>query len=189
MTALLPPPSKHRRLRLTTADFELLNDSGAFDDNGKTELLNGQIFVMNALHRRHSRVQTLLVVALQNALSLSELPWAALVEVAVRLSLYSMPEPDIVVTNEPDGTGVVPLATVGIIIEIADSTQRTDLGKKSKLYARAGVPEYWVLDTQASIAHQHWSPDGGAWTQRREVAFGQRITAETIAGLTVSLPE
>ena len=41
----------------------------------------------------------------------------------------------------------------------------------------------------ACIAHQHWAPEGTAYTQRREITFGQPITAETIPGLTVTLPE
>jgi hypothetical protein len=37
-----------QRARLTIADFDLLCRSGAFDQYAKTELLDGEIFVMNA---------------------------------------------------------------------------------------------------------------------------------------------
>lgn len=188
MNALSHPPAKHRRLRLTVADFELLNENGAFDDYGKTELLDGHIFIMNSQYRRHSRVQSELLIELGLRLREVASPWTAMVEASIRLSAHSMPEPDIVLTNDPDGAGFMPLESVGMIIEVADSTQRTDLGKKSRLYAKAGVPEYWVLDTQTCMAHQHWAPKASAWTQRREIAFGQPITAETIPGLTVTLP-
>jgi Uma2 family endonuclease len=130
-----------------------------------------------------------LIFALHEALVAMESAWGVVSEASVRLGENDMPEPDIFLTSEPDGDGVYPGNSIKLIVEIADSTQEMDLGKKAMMYARGKVPEYWVLDTEAGIAYQHWSPDGVAYVQLREVAMGTQIGAETIAGLSVTLPK
>ena len=32
------------------------------------------------------------------------------------------------------------------MIEVADTSRETDLGAKLELYARAGIPEFWIVD-------------------------------------------
>lgn len=71
------------------------------------------------------------------------------------------------------------------MVEVADTTLDHDLGVKAQLYARAGIPEYWVADVAGKVIHQLWAPEGGAYAQRREVAFGTRIEAVTVAGLQI----
>lgn len=79
---------------------------------------------------------------------------------------HSMPRPDIVVTDEPEGEGFVPVGSVRLLLEAADSTLEDDLGVKARLYAKQGVPEYWVVDLPGRQVHQLWAPasDGDrAW--------------------------
>ena len=55
------------------------------------------------------------------------------------------PEPDVILLNKPDTTikTIQPvLEDVRLLIEIADSTAAYNLGTKSTLYTRAGIPEY-----------------------------------------------
>ena len=54
-----------------------------------------------------------------------------------------------------------------------------------RLYARHGVPEYWVCDVERKVILQHWSPGAEGYAERREVALGERIVAETVQGLAV----
>jgi Uma2 family endonuclease len=72
-----------------------------------------------------------------------------------------------------------------LLAEVSSSTLDTDLGRKLKLYAAAGVPEYWVVDVNQRLIHQMWHPGGEAYAERREVAFGQPISAATIPDLTI----
>ncbi|MBY0519703.1 MAG: hypothetical protein K2P79_04680 [Sphingomonas sp.] len=46
-----------RKLGLRVEDFLLLNASGAFDGDGKTELIDGDIYVMNAQFGEHARAK------------------------------------------------------------------------------------------------------------------------------------
>lgn len=56
MTALEALSSPHVA-RLTARDFLLLDESGAFANYARSELIEGEIFVVNAQHRRHARVR------------------------------------------------------------------------------------------------------------------------------------
>jgi hypothetical protein len=58
---------------------------------------------------------------------------------------------------------------------------------KADLYARVGVPEYWVIDLTESRAllHANPSPDGSGYDVQLNVLFGQPLHAATIEGLTV----
>jgi len=154
MTAasVLEQPVPHR---LTVADFELLAESGAFQHNSRTELIEGEIFAMNALGRRHSQTHTRLPVRLSNAVLALDRGLKALIAPSVRMPPDSEPELDIVVTSEAEGDGPVPLASVSLLVEVSDTTLTFDLVRKARVYAHHGVPEYWVIDVNSETVIQH----------------------------------
>ena len=51
---------------------------------------------------------------------------------------------------------------IRLVAEISDSTLAFDLRVKAKLYARAGIVEYWVIDVQGRrlIVHREPQSDG-----------------------------
>ncbi len=177
--------SKHR---LTMGDFLLLDESGAFGDK-RAELFGGEIFYMSPKHRPHARTVTDLSFALLNALREIGSDLSVLIDVSLHISDYDVPEPDIVLTNEPNGEGIVPLEAAKLIVEVSDSTLRVDLGAKAALYAAAGVVEYWVVDVKARQITQMSGPQPTGYATQTEVRFGQKIRSKTVAGLTVETPK
>ena len=172
-------------MKLRVEDYLALDAMGAFEACGKTELIEGEVVYINAQHRPHARIKTQLLIRLANALQQSGAKLEALVEGSVAMPPHNVPEPDISLTSEPDGEVLIPLASLALVIEVADITLRRDLGRKQRIYARAGVPEYWVVDVKSSIIHQLWSRSDEAYDARREIAFGTPIIAATIAGLKI----
>jgi Uma2 family endonuclease len=175
---------KHRH---TVDEFLLLDREGAFGWN-RTELFGGEIFYMSPKYRPHSRGVTDLAFALKDALGRLKSNLAVLLDVSIHLSDYDAPEPDIVLTDQPDGEGILPLAAARVVIEVSSTTQKIDLGPKAELYASAGIAEYWVLDVTVGILHQMWSPADKIYTQHRQIRAGEMVVAETVTGLTVELP-
>lgn len=173
------------KARLRVEDFILLADSGAFAEYGKTELIDGEIYFMNAQWSRHARVKSRLMVALSNRLQAIGSDLEALVEVSVRTSSDGMPEPDIVLTRWR-GEGPVPVETFALIIEVSETTLDTDLGRKSDLYAAAGVPEYWVIDLTENRALLHEHPAADGYQGQLDILLGEPLCAATIAGLDVA---
>lgn len=98
-----------------------------------------------------------------------------------------MLEPDIDITDAPDGDGLLPLKSVRLVIEVLDSTLKTDLGHKAELYADAGVPEYWVVDVNENRVLMHANPhsDGSGYDGHFDVPFGEPLHAATINRLAV----
>lgn len=173
--------NKHR---LTVDEFLLLDREGAFGDR-RTELFEGEVYYMSPKHRPHARTVGDLYYRIRQSLERNRSGLAVLTDISVRLSEHDVPEPDLAITDAPEGDGILPLESVKLLIEVADSTLAQDIGLKAALYAGAGVPEYWVADVNARTIHQMWSPSLKGYTERREVRLGGQIEAATIEGVGV----
>lgn len=175
-----PHPAK-----LLVDDFLLLDRAGAFGDYAKTELIDGTIYVVNAQYSAHMKAKVRMLRRLADACDQLAVGLEAWSEGAVLIGPSSMPEPDIFVATAIPQDGPVPCENVVLAIEISDSTQAFDLGKKAKLYAKAGIPEYWVVDLKARVIYRRWSPGSKGYGEESTVGFGQRIESASIAGLGV----
>lgn len=173
-----------RKVGLRADDFMLLAKSGAFVDYAKTELIDGDIYVVNAQHSPHARAKSRLLGLLINRLAEIGSELEALSEVTVRLSEDSMPEPDIVLTRW-QGDGPVPASTVALVIEVSDSTLAMDLGRKSDLYAAAGIPEYWVVDLDEKRVLMHEHPDADGYHGQLDIDLSKILVSATIDGLKI----
>lgn len=172
------------RAKLRAEDFWVLADSGAFDGYAKSELIEGEIWVVNAIHSWHAKTMSRLDFALRTALLAAGIKLEVFVPVSVALSDDSVPEPDLALAEDHDD-GPLPLAKVKLAIEVSDTTLEIDLGRKASLYARHGVPEYWVIAREGACLYRHASPEPSGYAKRDRIALGEQVTAATIAGLTV----
>ncbi|HEX4693525.1 Uma2 family endonuclease [Sphingomonas sp.] len=185
MTEVVPLTRTPKPVKLRVEDYLALDGLGAFDAYGKTELIEGEVVYMNAQHRPHARMKTQLLILLANALQKLDTRLEALVDGSVSMPPHNVPEPDISITNEPEGEGLIPLASLVLVVEVADTTLRNDLGRKQRIYAREGVPEYWVVEVNKAVIHQMWAASGESYAERRKIGFGTRIDSVTIDGLAV----
>jgi Uma2 family endonuclease len=185
MTEMAPLTRVPRRVKLRVEDYLRLDDAGAFTPYGKTELLDGEIVYMNAQHRPHARIKSRLFRVISEELARLGVDLEALVEGSVSMPPYNVPEPDIALTAEPEGEGLIPLGSLALVVEVADASLRNDLGRKRRIYARHGVAEYWVVDVNKRLVHQLWQPAGETYAEAREIPFGAPITAATLPGLTI----
>lgn len=172
-------------VKLRIEDYLLLDASGAFEAYRKTELIDGEIYFINAQHRLHARIKSRLFRVMAAALDKLGVGLEAMAEGSVAMPPDGAPEPDIVVTSEPEGDGLIPLASVRLIVEISDTALAFDTKRKTALYARNHVPEYWIVDVEGATIHQMWGPETDGYAQCRAVAFGGRIEAVTVSGLVV----
>ncbi len=184
MNAVALAPNVPHTHKLSVDEFLILNDNGAFEGFSKSELIDGEIVGSNGQCAGHARIAAQLLVAVATALRDVGCDLQALLMVSVRLSERSLPQPDLVLTRYR-GDGVVPVETVALLVEVADTTLRTDLGAKSDLYASAGVAEYWVVDTEGRRIVCRTVPHDDRYHVETEVRFGDPLTAATIPGLSV----
>jgi len=110
----------------------------------------------------------------------------------------SLPEPDLIVA--PATRNRLALVTEALLtIEVAVSTQATDLGRKAELYAQTSVPEYWVVDVPARRLVRFTEPADGRYAHRDVLEPPARVTplavdvapldlGELLAGLAGDAP-
>ncbi len=171
------------KYRLTVEDYLRLAADGSFGDR-RTELIEGDIWIMSPAYTPHARIQAILASGIGSAMA-PDSGLILLIAPSVRLSDDTMPEPDLVLAlNHRDGP--LPGEKARLIVEVADATLTTDLHTKARLYAMAGIPEYWVVDVRGGVIHQLWRAESEAYGERREVVFGGMLTAVTIDDLAVS---
>lgn len=89
------------------------------------------------------------------------------------------------VADASDDEGFATTETIGLAIEVADTSLRYDLGKKPRLFARTGMPGYGVADVRGRhVIRMHAAIDG-VYMERSEFAFGGSVPSTTIATLVV----
>ena len=176
-----------RPVKLRVEDYLLLDDAGAFENYNRTELLDGKIVFMNAQHRPHARVKTELGFRLRQRLAEIGSDLTVFFEASVSMPPHNVPEPDILLTSAPYGEGLVPIGSIALIVEVADATLKSDLKRKAEIYARNGVPEYWVVDVKGRSLHQMATSDGRTYGKRQESSFADPIQALTMPQLVVDL--
>lgn len=179
--------STPHRAKLRAEDFDLLAQSGAFDHYARSELIDGEIWVVNALHRWHARMSLELAFELHVALRRMSSPLVLYDAVSASLSDSSVPQPDLAI-GDAGLDGPLPLADLKLAIEIADASLASDLDLKARLYARHGVPEYWVVAREGARLHQHWQPTLDGYAECAEISLGKPLTAKTINGLSIETP-
>ena len=172
--------------RFTVEEFLALDQAGAFETLGRVELIEGEIFEMSPLFLPHGRVLAELTIAFGNALRELAGSLHLLTPVSLRADDHSLPEADLLVVELTGGEG--DLATpdiVRLVLEVSASSLRHDLGRKLRLYARTGAPEYWVADVAGRKVFRFHAPEGEAYREREEFDFGAIIPSATIDGLSV----
>ena len=157
--------------------FERMFELGILNDLGpRIELLEGRIVEMSPIGGEHGDTTADLVVALTNTLNrIPTLHDAVRVSAAVTLRIgdYSAPEPDVLVARRRDGRKYYEAADAVLVIEISVSTRDNDLTIKRPLYARAGIPEFWIVEPEARLIRVFRDPlPDGSWGDETVVTDG-----------------
>lgn len=149
MIKIMGPATLPGVYRLTYADWLRFPDDGL-----RYEILGGELFVTPAPSIRHQRISRDLEFHLLEHLRRTGRGEVLYAPVGVRLSDEEVLEPDllVVLTEHRDRIGEQTIeGAPDLIVEIlSPGSAARDLGRKRELYARAGVPEYWIVDPAAS---------------------------------------
>ena len=159
------------RKRFTRDEFQRLQEAGVLE--GKYELIEGDPIEKTGQHPPHAHALRLMCGWLAACFGIARLSVQLPIEVSEQDRQRSEPEPDIAVLRAslPEYRQRHPRGDeLTLIVEIADSSSRFDLTTKAALYARAGVPEYWVLDLTRRILVIHRHPAKGAYGRVEQLA-------------------
>lgn len=110
----------------------------------------------------------------------------------ISINRHNEPQPDIaVVALRKDGYRVSHPGPdeVLLIIEIADSSLAQDLEVKRRLYAKAEIAEYWVLDIPGRELHVFLKPWDGDYTEQRTCRDADEVQCVLIPELRLAVSE
>jgi Uma2 family endonuclease len=138
------PLLTHRKF--TVDEYHRMGEIGILHEDDRVELIDGQLVQMSPVGAPHAgkidRLARILIKAFGDTAVVG-------VQNPVRLDKHNEPRPDfsIMWPRVDDYEGSIPTpADLLLLIEVADSSIRYDREVKAPLYARYGVPEYWLLN-------------------------------------------
>jgi Uma2 family endonuclease len=148
------------RRPLTVAEFHRMGEAGILTEDDRVELIEGQLIAMSPIGSDHSGTVNALTRALVQAVGAQGV---VAVQNPVQLDDLSEPQPDFSVlkprsddyrksTPRPDD--------VLLIIEIAKSSLVYDREVKRALYARHGIPEFWLVNLTGNEVEVCRAPAG-----------------------------
>ena len=156
--------------RLTYEDFLLFPDDGL-----RHEIIDGEHYVTPSPNLRHQDLVLRLAVSISN--HLEDRPDRGRVFVApfdVVFSFHDIVEPDVIFVA-PDQLDILTdkniQGTPAMVIEIlSPSTRKRDRQIKQKLYERAGVREYWMVDPDLNVVTIYQRAADGSFPLRASLS-------------------
>ncbi len=148
----------YRRHRYTVDDYERMGAAGILGEDDRVELVEGEIIDMPPIGSPHggsvNRIAQKLTLAVGDGAVVA-------VQNPVRLDDFSEPQPDIALLKPREdfyaGRHPGP-EDVLMLLEVAETSVRYDRDKKLPLYARAGIPEVWLVDLPGKALYICRSP-------------------------------
>jgi len=179
----LPVP-KHL---FTVDEYYRMYEAGIFSEDDRVELIDGEIIEMSPIGSHHAAC-VLRLNALLNRLIGSRA--FVSIQSPVRLGKRMEPEPDIALLAPRDdyyASGHPESTDVLLIMEVADTSLSYDRDLKGPRYARAGIPEYWLVDLPGEAIEVYTALGKGRYQLRKRAERGEIVVSQTIPGLTLDV--
>jgi len=173
------------RIALTYRDYAALPDDGR-----RYQILDGELFVTAAPGTRHQIILMRLSAQLHAHVSSHRLGLVLPGPADVILADTSIVQPDIlfVATDRQalvSARGIEGAPTLGVEI-LSPTTADVDRRRKRDLYARYGVPYYWIVDADARVIEMYRLTAGGAYELLARPTAALMLAADPFPGLTLT---
>lgn len=171
------------RHRFTADEVLRMVDVGILTKDDRLELLDGELIVVSPQGSFHSALTARIHRLLEGVFGAG---FHARDHSPLHLGPHDLPEPDVAIVRgeaddylhrHPGGADVV------LVVEVAVSSLRADRAKAT-LYARAGVPEYWLVDVEGREVVVHRHPDAADYAA---VATFEEIASVAVGGGSVAV--
>jgi Uma2 family endonuclease len=136
--------------RLDVKTYNRMVSLGALEGE-PVELIEGLLVEMSPQESEHSTIIIRLTRHLAGAQS-----WLH-VQLPLQVPPDSVPEPDLALVAEEPSPGRHAQTAV-LVVEVSVTSHRIDRGVKAELYARAGVPTYWLIDVLGKAVEVRTDP-------------------------------
>jgi Uma2 family endonuclease len=171
------------------SEYHRLAQAGIFLEDDRVELINGEVVEMSPIGSRHAAcvraIEELSHEKLGRSVHIS-------VQNPILLDDYSEPEPDLaILQRRPDRYARAhprPEDAL-LVVEVADTSIDYDRLIKIPLYARAGIPEVWLVDLNQELIGVFCDPRDGEYQTYREFKRGETIASKGVANLNLAVDD
>lgn len=164
-------------------------ETGVLPPNARVELLNGEIIDMSPIGPFHGGVTKYLNQVFTAA---ARGRWITQVQDPVHLDDHSEPEPDLALLEpapdfyrrrhpQPDN--------VFLLVEVSDSTIESDQAEKLPAYARAGIPEVWIVNLNELTLEVYREPHFTGFNSKTVLRAGQKAAPLAFPDAVVDVGE
>ena len=175
------------RRPITVDEYHRMGDAGILTEDDRVELIEGELVAMAPIGSDHSgtvnALNHLLVMAVHGRAVVA-------VQNPVILDDRSEPQPDFAVLRYRDDhyRRATPRAEdVVLIVEIANSSLNYDRAVKRPLYARRGIPEYWIVNVSGHEVEVCRTPVGDRYDTITRAVRGDVLEPALLPGVTISV--
>jgi Uma2 family endonuclease len=177
------------RTRISTNRYQMMVAAGVLTKYDRVELIEGDMLDMAPIGTKHTAITSRL-----NELFLLALARSATVVLGgpVNLGDFSEPQPDLMLLKRRADfySGKLPEAADALLlIEVSDSSLSFDQGIKLNLYARYGVPEYWVVDVEGKRVFTYGDPGTKGYARALEFAAADILAPKAYPDLKIAVGE
>ncbi len=183
-------PTEVRRHRFTVEEYHRMAEVGLLAEDDRVELIEGEIIEMAPIGSRHHAC----VMRLDELLRNPRVPEGYIVSVQgpVRLDEGNELQPDLALLRRRHDFYAEELPKPGdvlLIIEVSETTLAYDRGVKLPRYARAGVPEVWIVDLEGRKVELYSAPSAEGYGVSREFGPGEQARSGPLEGLSLPVEE
>ncbi len=147
--------------RFSRLEYQALLDQGVLGPADKVELIDGRVVPMSPEGSMHSASMGLTADALRRIFGDG---FAVRVQNPLALDPDGEPEPDIAVVKGGHRRYARQHPTDAVIVvEVAESSLAEDRTTKARLYARAGILDYWIVNLVDRVVEVHRAPSANAY--------------------------
>jgi Uma2 family endonuclease len=177
------------RRRFTVEEYRRMAHAGILTEADRVELIDGEIIQATSIGRRHAACLAQVTRRLTEVLGDRALVWP---QNPVRLPRDTEPQPDVTILRPPadDYIRRPPAAEhVLWLVEVADVSYRYDRYVKLPLYARAGIPEAWIIDLTHEVVEVHRHPSSRGYRSTHTAERGGTLKPEAFADITLAVAD
>ncbi len=177
------------RRPFTVEEYHRMLDAGILREDDRVELLEGEIVERAPIGSRHAACVDRLNFLFTRALGPSAI---VRVQNPIRLGERSEPQPDVALLHARSdfyAEGHPGPRDILLLVEIAETTAEVDRQIKIPLYARAGIPEVWLVDLAGECVEVYRTPGSQGYQQLQRVRRGQRLPSQAIPDLELAVDD
>ncbi len=168
-------------------EYYRMAEAGVLKPDDRVELIEGEIIDMSPIGSAHAGCVAKFIHVFSRVQNLVATLW---VQNPIRLSDFSEPVPDVALLKPRDDFYAerhpIP-EDVLLIIEVADTTILSDRNVKIPLYARAGIPEAWLVNLPRKMIEVYCDLVNARYRKCSKLKRGDRLVSPTVPGLSLKV--